>query len=418
MALQKYLDSFAVSTGAAGTTQARTLWGFAPKAMIVFGSTNTSGSDNVTAGVSDCCIGFATSNSSRCVVSNAANNGVAASDTARSSRTDAVHSLTSSGGSITALLDIDSFDADGATFIVDDAYTAARIVEVLAFGGDDITQQAVGSFVASTSNATQDVTLGWQPDVVFVVGISNTTNGNVVTNHALMSFGAAVAGGAAGNAVVGLAAQDAQNPTVCKRYCRNGESVVGFSTAAAINGRGYLTFGATGFTVNWNANPSAAHAYYYLAMKGGSWALGDVLTRTDTTTDITESGLSFAPLGGLMFSACGAQSSAGTVDASYKLSFGAFTGTSSEAAMGIQNIDAVTPSQAARGAEFDASYLHISGSSLEANMNVTSLDSGGITARMGDAETSAAFVPVVLFGSNVTGSLIPLLAYLLRSRST
>jgi hypothetical protein len=420
LALQAFLDTFAMSTGAAGTTQARTGYGFQPKALIVFGTTNTTASDVVTGGAADLSIGFAVSPTSRLACSCAANDNVATSDTARSSRADAVYVVTGSGGSQTAWLDIDSFDADGVTFIVDDASTSARILHVLALGGADLTNAFVSNFAAATSGATQAVTgVGFRPDAILLLSIANTTAGTVVTSHALFSLGVVGAAGAANNACVAIASQDAQASTVSKSYCRNGESLVGWATAATINGRGYVSsLDADGFTVTWNANPSAAHVYYFLAIKGGQFSVGDVTTVTDTTTDITEAGLAFQPVAGVLLSHNKTASTAGTVQADSKLSFGAFTGASAEQAVSVHNADAISPSQVGRGAEFDASYMNISTSdTLDGAMHLTSVNSGGYTARMANADPSAAFVAHLLFGSTAGASAARAQTYNRRRRA-
>jgi hypothetical protein len=102
-----------------------------------------------------------------------------------------------------------------------------------------------------------------------------------------------------------------------------------------------------------------------------------------------------------------AASAAGTPDADSKLSFGAFTSASAEQAISVHNADAISPSQVARGTEFDSSYLNISTSdTLDGAMHLTSVNSGGYTARMTDADPSAAFVAHLLFGSNAGGSSI------------
>jgi hypothetical protein len=406
MALSAFLESFAVSTGVAGTTQARTGYGFQPKALLVWGTINQSATDTVTSGASDSTFGFATSTSARRCIGTAHANGGAAGDTARSVRNDAVAVVNSTGASITALLDVQSFDSDGWTAAVDDQYTAARIMHVLALGGADITNVAILDFAASTSLATQAVTgVGFLPDCLVILGISTTTSGTTAASHAIASIGIVGAATAAGNALLSSCAIDAQNPTVAKSYSRNGESLVGFSTAGAINGRGYVSsFDADGFTITWNAQPSSAYQFYVLAIKGGSFSVGDVTTRTDTTTDITETGIGFQPVAGLLLSHNKAASAAGTVDADYRQSIGAFTGASSEFASGIFSQDAVTPSVTARGAEFDSSYMNISTSdTLDGAMDITSVDSGGYTARMGDADPAGAFVAHLLFGSTVVG---------------
>lgn len=410
MALQAFLDSFAISTGIAGTTQARTGYGFQPKAVLVFGTRNVSAIDQATGADTSRSFGFATSTTSRRCISTAATDGAAAADTGRVSRNDAVHAMAAGDGTLSALMDISSIDADGVTFIIDDAYPVAAYAHVLALGGADITNVAVGDFTAATSGATQAITgVGFQPDALLIIGISTATAGNVATTDALFSLGVVSGTAAANNACLSGGSLDGADPTATAAYCLNGESVVGLANTPAINGRGYVSaFGADGFTISWNANPSAEIIFHYLAIKGGQFSVGDVLTQTDTTTDITESGVAFQPVAGLVISGCKAASSAGTMAASDETSIGAFTSATTEVATIMKDRNAVADSRTMHGVEFDSCYMRMTNTDgLDGAMHITAVNSDGYTARMADADPSQAFIAHLLFGSAAAGGSTP-----------
>lgn len=411
MALQAFLDSFAISTGAVGTTQPRTGYGFQPKALILFRNASTSAVDAVGGGAADHSIGFATSTTSRRCVSTHHNDASAAGASGCIARNDAINVNCTAAGGVDALLDVDSLDSDGWTSIIDNTYGSAPYGHVLAIGGSDVTNVAIIDFAAATSGATQDVTgVGFPPDSLLILGISTTTSGNAGQTSARLSIGIVGGTTAADNASLNIVSVDGADPTVTRSYCLNGESIVGFTAAPAIDGRGRVSaFGSDGFTITWITNPSAAYQYYVLAIKGGRFAVGDVLTQTDTTTDIVESGLDFSPVAGLLLSACKAASAAGTLDANAEASVGAFTSATTEVASGMQDVDNVATTQTSRGVEFDSSYINISSSdTLDGAMHVTSVDSGGYTARMSNADPAQAFIAHLLFGSAAGGGSTPI----------
>lgn len=404
MALQAFLDTISISPGSAGTTIARTVYGHQPKVLVVWGGQSISATDVVLGSEGVFSIGFALSTTKRRMVSYRSSNSSAAADTAVGSRSDAVAGFTDLAGAGSSLLDVSSIDADGWTAIVDGTYSTARKYGVLSLGGGDITNVELITVTAATSGATQDITtVGFQGDSFLVLGSSLTAESGGTGGR--LSFGVVAGTNATDNAVLGGLSQDAADPTVTKSYCRRGESFVGFNTSGGIDGRGYISaVSSNGFTITWNSNPSDAKIFYVLAIKGGRFSVGDVLTQTDTTTDIVESGVAFQPVAGLLLSACKAESAAGTVDDGMRLSIGAFTSASAETAHAIHDRHNLATSDIRIGVDYDACYLNIGASAQDGNGHITAVNSDGYTGRMTDADPSQAFVAHLLFGSAASGS--------------
>jgi hypothetical protein len=71
-----------------------------------------------------------------------------------------------------------------------------------------------------------------------------------------------------------------------------------------------------------------------LAIKGGKYSVGDLLTQTDTTTDIVESGFGFQPSVVMTISAGEAATADNTWNINHRLSIGAGTSPSNRLAFG------------------------------------------------------------------------------------
>lgn len=403
MALSSFLDSFNVTTGAVGTTYARSGYGFQPKAFIVWANKETGSTDTVAAGNAGISFGLGTSTSSRYVMACQTEDNVTTSSCDRGQRSDAIVYILTNTGAIDGLLDISSVDSDGITFIVDDVFTTTYRVFVLALGGDDITNVFTGETTMTGTGSLNITGPGFQPDMAVCVCTRNTSTTPSATTQANLSIGIA-AGATPANASFEVHSVDAQGTSNTYGYGRSGDWYTTFVTTTD-NGRGNISaWLSTGFTVTYSTNPSATHRIFYLAIKGGNWAVKTGTTQTDTTTDISLSSVGFTSVGGLVLSACRAESTAGTPSDHAEMSIGAFVGTSSEAATGYWDEDNAAAIEPAIGQENDACYLNISSSdALEGNMNVTAIGSDSVTLRMGDADPSGNFFAALLFGSTAGG---------------
>jgi len=409
MGFSAKVDTFRVlATDTAGTTYARTGYGFQPKAVIVW----TSGHSNVTDGVATAnmrrSMGFGVSTSSRCAVFTQSqdNQGSAVADTGY--RTDCILGTLSTAGAVDGLLDISSFDSDGITFVVDDQFPANTAIFVLALGGSDITDAYVGNFQFNNSATAHDITApGFQPDCAFFLSGSWNDAIPAAFGWSQFSFGAAT-GATPVNAILWGGSEDGAAIMDTAGYCKAGECAVGVNAdIGTLDIRAYVSaWISNGFTIAYNEQGlggSGNYYVFYLALKGGKYYLGDLLTQTDTTTDIVENGVGFSPTAVLFASACRAQSTADTCTAHDEMSIGAATSPSARAAAGMVDEDNVTTSDVSIAGEFDEVYINLTlTSTVDGLMDVKSFDAGGFTCIMDNADPSQAFVWYVAFGPNAS----------------
>lgn len=405
MALSAFLDVFNSGTGANGTTIARTGYGFQPKAILVWCTKLTGTVDEVTGTAADTGLsfGFATGAASRRAIGILSDDGAATSLTGRIQRDDAVVAHPTTGGTVEALLDVQSFDSDGVTFVVDDQFPASYRIMVLALGGADLTDVAVGTYTQSTAVASQDITaLSFQPDCVLQLSMAHNVDPQVITTSAILSLG--VTDTALANAVLALGCRNGQNNMATAGYCRSGESLTAITATNTIDSRARISaWLSNGFTVTYDDQASAANRVFYLALKGGQFKLATSATQTDTTTDInlpSAGSIGFTPVAGLVCSASRAEDAAGTLTAHASASIGAFTSASAEAAMGWWDENGTANTESAMAQENDACYVNIAtDDTVEGIMHVTSV-ADPVVLRMADADPSASFFWSLLFGSN------------------
>jgi hypothetical protein len=140
---------------------------------------------------------------------------------------------------------------------------------------------------------------------------------------------------------------------------------------------------------------------YYLSIQGGSWAVGDLLTQTDTTTAMAESGFGFSPSSLLFVSAGKAEDASDTSSAHWKMSVGMATSTSNCGAVAGGSRNGNTTMFTQNFIEYDSVYINFDPATdaITGLMDVQSFDSDGATMIMDDADPSQAFVWYVAAGS-------------------
>ena len=78
-------------------------------------------------------------------------------DAARLSRNDAVVAVMTAAGVVDGLLDLQSFDSDGFTLVVDDVMPRDQRISYLALGGTGLTNAATGSSRCLSRQATSTI---------------------------------------------------------------------------------------------------------------------------------------------------------------------------------------------------------------------------------------------------------------------
>jgi hypothetical protein len=309
--------------------------------------------------------------------------------------------ITTTADAIDGLMDLQSMDAGGFTLVIDDAFTASYRIHYIAIGGTDLTDVTTGQFTGNAAAGSQDVTsLSFQPDGIIFFGTAQASANNTVRADSRILLGAADATNQyvwTGGSNDGAAASQSMS------YCLSGECIANLiSAVTSIENRATFTsFLSNGFRINWAEVTTGSLVYFFVAFKGGSFKFGDLLTQTDTSTAITESGLGFQPAGVMLVSAGRAESTADTATDDDELSIGAFTSTSVRVAMAVADDDAANDSIVSTSISYDEVYQNLNANTgaIEGEMDVQSVGSDGFTLIMDDADPSQSFVWYMAFGN-------------------
>lgn len=381
--------------------------GFTPALVLFTWGGQTSSVDALTERTQRRGFGLAISTTDRRAVCNISVHASASAVTRAGHRDDACVLSIASNNIIDGRLDLQSMDVGGFTLAVDDAMPEDFRVHYVAFTADEVTAAQSGHFLGQAGVGNQDVTgLPYQPDLVLFFG----------ANLQISPTGAT--GGQAGSNFLLSAARSATEEYVCYAssddtaatmdtgsYCRAGEVLVSHSgDINTLTTRAeFVQMLATGFRVNFTQY-TTQRFYHYLAIKGPSLKLGDVLTQTDTN-QFAETGVGFQPSALFVVSACKAESASGTVDAPDKSSVGVAISASERGAHGV--IDRERPtSQIGVAVEHDALYVNLldhNTISIEGLMDLVSMDADGFTAVMDDADTAQAFAWYLAVGAAAAG---------------
>lgn len=369
---------------------------FTPKCLIFWVGRRTDTSNAVGSATAGFGVGFATSTSARNSVAAMAVDNNATSDV-QSIRANAAAVSVAAASGIDGQLDFVSFDADGFTLVIDDAFSASFTVNYIALGGSDVTNCTVGSFTTSTGAGDVSVTgVGFQPDTVWLLDATFTATDPTTTSALNLSVGVAAGAGDPNDAVTAIfEPTDGADPMDTKRYGRAGESWASFATTGTINGRGSVTaWGADGFTFN-KVEAVTNKTIYYLAIKGPQFVVGNALTQTDTSTDSSTGALGFTPSLVAVGSVNGAADATDTPRDHLEISLGAATSTTVSRVLAMLDEDNVATSETASAIEFGNTIapvlLNIStADAIEGRMKIQSF-ADPILFRMDDADPAQSF---------------------------
>jgi len=385
--------SFNVPTALGGTVTVSGLL-FQPKAMQLWWSGRTETTDTAGTATHQQGIGFGVSTTDRRAVCSQSQDAAATSAPDKGHRADAVACTIDTAGAWDGLLDIQSINADGATFVTDDTFAAAVRVHYLMVGGPAITNAATGQFIESAAIGNQDVTtVGFQPELVFFSSIALATDPPALGIGSRLMFGVATGAGNPTDYVWSGGSQDAVATMQTMSYSLAGESIAVFNANSnSMVGRAEVdAWLSNGFSLDWK-EISSTYRYHYLAIDGGQWAVGDVLTQTNTA-NFAETGVGFRPVGALFVSHNKAQSVADTPQDHEEWSMGATTGASDQRAQCLIDEDAVADADVGTSVQHDDLYCNLDlNTAIEGLMSLVSFDSDGFTLAMDDADPSQAFV--------------------------
>ena len=407
MALSRYLGSFNISTTAAPTTQTVAGVGFTPKVVIFWWGNRDESVDTVGRLGSNKGFGFMTdAGESMCGCAESEDVINAGRSWAATFNTRCIAYIFSNG-TVAGVADFNAMNSDG--FVLDIATTFTNDIRVffLALGGTDLTNYDIGTFSEKGSAGTQDITsVGFQPGAVFIVGSSSSSNA-VPTADSVLSLGFA-AGSTPVNAVLCGASNRAAATTQTMAYCQTGEILANYDTGVTVTDcrASISAWLSNGFTLNYGESASSTRDYVYLALKGPSFIVGDLLTQTDTITAIAETGFGFAPSAVLFMSAARGESTDDTPTDHDFWSVGGAISTSSRGCSAALDEDNLADTEVSSAIEYDAVYANISTSSaIQGLMDMQSFDTNGFTCIMDDADPAQNYVAYIAIGPTVTATL-------------
>jgi hypothetical protein len=401
MGLSSHVGSFNITTGALGSTVVVSGMSFQPKVVIFFWEGLTATSNGVR-GTARRGIGAAVSASSFFCRSTFDTDAAGTAVAKAGNVTDACVGEINNAGTYVGKADLQSFNSDGFTLEITDAFVTDLLVSYIAYGGSSITNAEIGAFIPSGTapvNQTVNNTGNFQPNITFFFYSPTPAD-------ATLMIGAATSSSA--EAVMLTSANDAATSGATGSYCLAGECIAYHVSLAATTSpttrAEFVSHNASpgGFTINWLERGDAG-GVTYLSIKGGNWLVGDFLTQTDTTTAIAASGFGFAPKGVLFMSAGRAATAANAAPSAHsEASIGAATSASARVCRQMASRNGNTAMFVHLAARTDCVYINSDPANaaytLEGLGDVQTFDSDGFTCIMDDADPTQSFVFYIAAG--------------------
>lgn len=405
-----------LTSQALNTTIPVTGLGFTPKALRFYWvglQSNSPTNANSAAVNQKRGVGFASSATSRASVGTSSVDNSAAMDTGSIYTTTAIAITVDNSGIVDGLLDINSFDVDGFTLIVDDVAVQNITVFWEAWGGDEITNVTVGSIAEPAATGTQNYTA-----TGFVAGPS--TKDQCVMFAGVQSVNASGTGQAQDSGLhVGFATgtATANNITVCGNqddgsaagdtdgYNYTGDclSMIVIAGSTVVNARARLSaFGTDIFTLNWLARATTNRRSIYMAIKGGQWVAGSTTIAGNTlnsTTIIRD--VPFKIDGVSLIGAMKTISTAATATAQDRIGFGSGLSTTSRNSAAILDRDAAANTEINLSIYYDQVLVYPSiAGALQTAYDISALSINSLTLTTDTAGGVAnEWIGYLVFGS-------------------
>jgi len=372
--------------------------GFTPTAgkyaVFAFMSGASASTDTTGAHLLNVSWGFATSASSRRSTCGYSALGSSSSSCGKACRNDAILSACDAG-TINALLDFGGEITNGVRFTVDDQALADYRFNVIVIDG--LTSAGISDVLspAATGNFNHTLPIA-DPELLIFLSAGPFTAFPYFATSLQMSLGAAHADGQFATGIVSRTAQ----PTMSTfHYSNHNECAVSVGTTGlGVERLSWVSTSGTTLTLNCLERQGTSNIHCCLSMKGIEATVQNGLTQTDTTTAIPITGLASTCLGGLIVSTCEAESTQDTPTAHNHLSIGSFIATDNRGSHGIWDENGTANSEPATSVDYDAVYTNISsGDAQVGTMDVQSMDSGGATFIMDDADPAQTWFGAILF---------------------
>jgi hypothetical protein len=410
MAVERAIGTFNIGTGAATTTVSVTGLSFQPKVALFWwsGLTAASNGDRAThlRGM-----GWATSSTNFGAVCTRDEDALGTAAADGGARIDACV-VEQGDGAMVGWADLASFNSDGFTLEIIDQFTTDLLVNYVVLGGASITAAECGIFTQSGAppiNQTVNNTGNFQPSITFFLSAGVTTGSTATKIDSMATLGAATS--SSDEHVWAGGSNDAAITMATGSYCRAGEVTASHSgnpSASPLNRAEFVSHNASpgGFTLNWLERDTNTRVLW-LSIAGGDWAVGNLLTRTDTA-DIAVTGLASQPSAVLFVSGNKAETVQDAAPGAHdEWSMGAATSATDRVVQHVASRNGNTDSFVFRTARTDAVYVNADPANaaytLEGLMDLKSIESDGFTCVMDDADPSAMFVWYVSVGPAPSG---------------
>ena len=316
--------------------------GFQPKAIIFFWSRNTT---NATAAAPRSQgIGFTDCTNQRAVAV-AEDDNAGTSNAGRYRTENNVIVILSNGNpTVGSRATFTSCNAGGFTINWAASEARADIINYIAIGGPDVTNVRAGTFTLAPATGIQNITgVGFQPNfIMFLWGFTETLDSLAVRLQ--IGMGLADYNNNQGSILNCVADNNSSNATKYSQQRTDNVILLSGSGCAQDALAAFSGFTADGFQLNVSDAPAANTPIFYLAIRGGSHAVGNFLQPTATGIQ-TISGLGFQPNLVLLFSH-NKTATGTTLAVPSTFSIGAAISTTSRAAVWGQSRN-VDPSNAA-----------------------------------------------------------------------
>ncbi len=325
-------------------TQSITGVGFQPKVVIFFWTRQTAEGFAVHQQTG---IGFANSSVGERGVAFACDDNSAASNCGRyRNATTMINMLSIGTPTVSATAGLTSFDSDGFTINWVTNEARADIIHYIALGGDDVANTAVGTFSLTATTGNQAVTgVGFQPDFVMFLWTFTEADATA-TIHGHIGIGFADSSTNQGSILIkardGRAANDGYD-----RWQRTNRvilsEVAGTAAPTIDSETSFVSMDSGGFTVNKINAPAVAFNVFYLALKGGKYAIGN-FSQATVAGNQQVANVGFQPVG-LFLTSFGEAASTGILSGT-NISIGAAHNTTGRGGIWSATRDAIDPSDA------------------------------------------------------------------------
>lgn len=402
---------------AAGTTYDWTGFGFDPKVVFFTTFARNDAVDAVGRGTTGAgsavqsSFGAATSATERgCATAFYSDNATAATGGSRMDDAAVVMRVDATGV-VSGALDFSAWITDGVRVVIDNDFSVSEKVLVEAWGGSDLTDVKVKAYMTGIATGNVNYTgVGFDPGSSAyyrfwgcpeIAAAVPAANEDVIS----MTIGAARSASPIQQYVTTMNDDDDSATMDVDSYSISGECLASITPAGGASCAFRASFVGSitdGFTLNIaELGGATSRPFFVMILKGGSYHLGDLLTQTDITTPMVESGFGFQPVGATFVSHCRAQSAADTTRVDGNLSLGCCTSTADELCMSVLSEDATANMEVSTAIGYADVYVRIAADSTRAGAMKadTFPQSDGFTTIMSDADPDQALVWYSTYGN-------------------